>query len=131
LVFFGLYFITPHGNFAHHAKRKESTSGTPKEVMVAALARIAKSPGAQVVIDPSSISQSAERPLHCAPADSALAIVNREDVAVFANPGKIPVEGWDGDPLKIDPRFEFQILENPGDWVRIRIKAPIWPPDRT
>jgi hypothetical protein len=131
LLFSGLYFITPHGNFGRHGKQKESTSGAPNEVMVAAPARIAKSSETQAAIDPSNISQSAEQPLHCAAADSTLAIVNREDVAVFANPGKIPVEGWDGDPLKIDPRFEFQILENPGDWVRIRIKAPVWPPDLT
>ena len=117
LVFFGLYFITPHGTFVRHVKQKEPTFSIPKDVMVAAPALVAKS--------------SAEQSPRCALIGSTLAIVNREDVAVFANPGRIPVEGWDGDPLKIDPRFEFQILENAGEWIRIRIKAPIWPPDRT
>jgi hypothetical protein len=131
LLFSGLYFTTPRGNFARHGKQKEPTTWTPKEVTVAAPAPAAKSPETPLVTGVSRLGQRAEQTPHCAPANSTLAIVNREDVGVYANPGKIPVEGWDGGPLKIDPRFEFQILEKSDEWVRIRIKAPIWPPDRT
>jgi hypothetical protein len=117
LVFSGLYFITPHGAFVRHVKQKEPTFSIAKEVIIAEPALVAKS--------------AAEQAPHCALVSSSLAVASREDVAVFASPGRIPVEGWDGDPLKIDPRFEFQIVENAGEWILIRIKAPIWPPDRT
>jgi hypothetical protein len=68
----------------------------------------------------------------CAPADPALglAIVNSEEVAVFASPGRIPVEAWDEKPLLLDPRYEFQILEEVGDWIRVRINSLAWPPNR-
>ena len=131
LLFLSLYFTAPHGNFARHGKQREATSWIPKEDIAAAPAAGVTSSETPVATGASTISHSSEQKPHCASDDSALAIVNREDAVVFANPGKIPVEGWDGDPLKIDPRFEFQILENAGEWVRIRVKAPVWPPDRT
>jgi hypothetical protein len=86
--------------------------------------------GAKVTVAP-PVAEAEPRP-RCPLADEklGLATVNREDVAVLARPSGFPVEGWDGNPLKIDPRFDFQILKSEGEWSQVRILAPKWPGGR-
>jgi hypothetical protein len=110
--------------FASAVASPQSSSPTPAKPAIEPSAR-----GASAAVE--AINPQADLRPGCAPADPALglAIVNREDVAVFANPGRIPLETWDKKPLLLDPRYEFHILEQADDWVRVRIQPPPWPPN--
>jgi hypothetical protein len=129
IVFCGLFVAlghptTPPGKARGPVARRE---------IVATSALVVQRPVAKAVIHAASPAPApALARMSCAPADPALAvsIVNREEVAVLASPGGAPVEGFGGEPLMLDPRAAFHVVEKNGGWVRINIQSPEWPPLR-
>jgi hypothetical protein len=132
LMFLALYFsIARKPNFASDRSNEAAAAPTNPRPKSPAPAK----PVIELPAKTASVSMEPPQPIVaprrlCAPADPVLglAIVDREEVAVVDRPGGIPVEAWDEKPLLLDPRYEFQILEESGNWIRVQIKSPAWPP---
>lgn len=68
----------------------------------------------------------------CVLSDPATGIVTvaEEDTPILLGPsaaGK-PLRDWSGAQRFLDPRHDLQILEDTGDWVRVSVVSPNWPP---
>jgi hypothetical protein len=130
LMFLALYFGTAR---KPQDISKNSNGDAPTirllEINPSTLIRTPTAPPQATQVAGATSSTRADLQPGCAVADSALGvkIVNREEVPVFASPGRVPVEGWDEKPLLLDPRFEIRIQEEVGNWVRVRITPPMWP----
>lgn len=68
----------------------------------------------------------------CAVSDPASGVVTviEEDTPILLGPSAAakPLKDWSGSQRFLDPRHDLKILEESGDWVRVSVVAPNWPP---
>jgi hypothetical protein len=61
---------------------------------------------------------------------SGLVTVAEEETPIMLGPSSVakPLKDWNGAQRFLDPRYDLKILEDSGDWVRVAVVSPDWPP---
>jgi hypothetical protein len=130
VVFSALFFFAIKKLDPPQDQSTTQTASTPRP-FVAAKPPPPSAPAARQVSGdpaPAAVSPPLPQDQRCAPAarGQRIEVVNDENVGVFARPNRTPVEKANGEPLVIDPRYELEVAESRGDWVRVKIRTPDW-----